>query len=293
MKPSTQIAPSRTPDTRRAPVEVLRRIFVERKEKNPHYSLNAFARDIGLTSSLLSRIFNGTRALSLKQGLHVAAVLGFSQAETNLFVLSIVENASAKAKISQSVRERIRKQVDLTGATAREVDAPLYVNYDVERFKTISQWYHLAILNLSITDGFDPDPAEIATRLNISTAEVREAVERLLELGLLERTPEGSVRKTRLNLYFKTQRSETAIRNFHSQMIGKAAEQLRKTETADFERRLINCITFVSSDAHLELLKKKINEFQDEVLAMEKPGPNTEVYQLNCQLFPLTQKESV
>jgi|GEM_PF-319092 len=294
MKPETTLKttakPQTKPATRRTPVEVIRNLFDERKGKNSHYSLNAFARDLGLSPSLLSRIMNGARALTLKQGMHIAAVLGFSQAETNLFILGIIENASANAKISKKVRDSIQKQAALAAESATlPFESPLYVNYDLERFKTISQWYHLAILNLTFTEGFTPTPTFVANRLGISTAEAKLAIDRLLELGFLEETVDGKLRKTRAHLYFKTERSELAMREYHSQMMEMAKKELRKTGDEDFARRLINSITFACAPEHIPLLKKKIDEFQDEVLATTKAGPHQEVYQLNCQLFPLTQ----
>ncbi len=281
-----------TEASRHPPVAVLRNLFDERKANNAHYSLNAFARDLGMSASLLSRLMSGSRNLTLRQGLHIAAVLGFTQSETNLFVLGIVENASSSAKISRKVRETIERNSKLEASqSAAEPASPLYVNYDVERFKTISQWYHLAILNLTFTHQFESSPVFISERLGITPSQAKSAIERLLELGFLESLPDGSLRKTKANLYFKTSRSDFAMREYQGQMIDKAKAELQKTSETDFANRLINSITFACGPEHLELLKKKIDEFQDEVLALTKAGPHREVYQLNCQLFPLTQTQ--
>jgi uncharacterized protein (TIGR02147 family) len=277
-------------NAKHSPVDFIRNLFNERKRKNTHYSLNAFARDIGLSPSLLSRVLSGSRSLTLKQGLQIATVLEFSQSETNLFMLGIVETASPNAKISKPVREMIAKRAALTRQSSKFGDeSPLYVNYDIERFKTISQWYHLAILNLTFTEGFKAQPQFIADRLGITASQAKSAVDRLLDLGFLEQTPDGKIKKTTANLYFKTDRSEFAMREYQSQMIEKAKLEMQKTSTDDFKHRLINSITFACAPEHVALLKKKIDEFQDEVLATTKMGPHLEIYQLNCQLFPLTQ----
>ena len=288
-----ELIETKTTKQTKGSVEVLRSIFVERKNKNAHYSMNAFARDLDLSPSLLSRILNGSRALTLKQGLHLSAILDFSQAETNQFILSIVEGATKNAKISKRIRDQIQKNgAQVETATHLQASSPLYTNFDVERFKTISRWYHLPILNLTFVKGFKNDPSWIARRLGITRAEAQEALERLLELGFLEETSDGAIKKTQANLFFKTERSEAAMRQFHQQMIEKAKLELNKTESADFDERLINSITFACAPEHLKLLKKKIDEFQDEVLALTKSGPHQEIYQLNCQLFPLTKKDT-
>jgi uncharacterized protein (TIGR02147 family) len=279
---------------RHSPVDVIRNLFNERKNKNSHYSLNAYARDLGLSASLLSRVLSGSRALTLKQGMQIATVLEFSQSETNLFVLGIIENSTSTAKISKKVRETIQKNASTAAESAAlALDSPLYVNYDLERFKTISQWYHLAILNLTFTETFQPNSDFISARLGISTAQAKSAIDRLIELGFLEESLDGKLRKTQANLYFKTERSELAMREYQSQMLDKAKAEMQKTNDKDFAQRLINSITFACTPEHIALLKKKIDEFQDEVLATIKQGPHREVYQLNCQLFPLTQPTQI
>jgi uncharacterized protein (TIGR02147 family) len=285
-----------TTNHRKTPVDALRAIFVNRKEKNTNYSLNAFARDLDLSPSFLSRILNGTRALTLKQGMHIAALLGFNQNETNLFILGIIENAAPTAKISKKVKDKIQKELELSTAnTQLTFDSPLYVNYDIERFKAISQWYHLAILNMTYLKGFKSDATWISNRLGISKPQAQEAIERLVEFGFLEESIDGKIKKSQAHFYFKTERSELAMRTYQSQMIQKSQDHLtQKTSEQDFAQRLINSITFPCSEKHVELLKKKIHEFQDEALALIKADQNNyqQVYQLNCQLFPLTKREN-
>jgi uncharacterized protein (TIGR02147 family) len=295
MKPETILKTQMQPLTndssvRHSPIEVIRNLFNDRKAKNSNYSMNAYARDLGLSPSLLSRLFSGARALTLKQGMQIAAVMGLNQAETNLFILGIIENSSSTAKISKKVRETIQRNAASSAESVSVAfDSPLYVNYDVERFKTISQWYHLAILNLTFTDGFIPTAKFISTRLGITTAQAKGAIDRLLELGFLEETIDGTIRKTQANLYFKTERSELAMREYQTQMLDKAKTEMQKTSPEDFAQRLINSITFACAAEHVPMLKKKIDEFQDEVLALTRPGPHQEIYQMNCQLFPLTK----
>lgn len=273
---------------RASPAEVLRSVFVERKAKNTSYSLNAFARDLDLSPSLISRILNGSRSVTLKQGLHIAAVLGFGHNETNSFILSIVEGAGKSAKITKKIRAQILERGPVAGAS---FESPVFINYDVERFKAIAQWYHLAILNLTYVQDFSSDPRWIAERLGLEINEVKLAIARLLELGFLEKTNDGVLKKTSSYINFKTTRSESAVRSFHTQMIEKAKTQLNRTSPEDFERRHITGITFSCPKSSVDQFKKKISEFQDECLAMAKTGTHEEVYQLNVQLFPLTNSD--
>lgn len=279
MKPSNEtITPVRKP------AEFLREIFLTRKERNPAYSQSAFARDLGISVAILSRVMSGQRPMSLKFGLQVTTALGLSEQESNALVYSILKNSSKKAKISARVRHRLENDFN----SQSDSNAPLYTTVEIERFKAMSQWYHLAILNLTTVEGFEPSPHWIARALGISNAEAAGAVERLVALGLLTET-ENTLKRTKENFYIKTQKSEGAMRKFHTEMIAKASNELTRTNDEDFQRRLINSITFSCGPEHIEAIKDRIDRCQDEILALVGTGKKTTVYQMNAQFFPLTQ----
>lgn len=283
-------------ETRRSPAQFLRAIYLERKTKNPQYSLNAFARDLELSSSQVSRLLSGSRAFTLRQVFHITSILNLNESETQSLIVEVIKKSNQNAKIPKHVREQFMKE-------SKPAEGPatadpgfysstnlMYLQYEVERFKSISQWYHLAILNLTYTKSFKSDPQHIAERLGITHVEAMEAIDRLLHLGLLKKDAEGNLKKTSDSLYIKTMRSESALRKFHGDMLDKAKNELQKTEDADFKNRLINSVTFACAPEHIEALKDLTNRFHEQVLALTKNGPHEEIYQLNCQLFALTQK---
>jgi uncharacterized protein (TIGR02147 family) len=262
----------------------LRTLFLERKKRNAAYSTRAFARDLGMSQALVSLVMNGKRPLTVKQAAQISVLLSFSQEQSERFLdstlLALPENSKALSRLR---RERKYSPV---GATA----APAFKDYDIERFKAISQWYHLSILDLVSTRDFRDDTSWIARRLGISRIEVTDAIARLLDLGLLERR-EGRLVKSESKIYFATQRSEAAIRSHHRQMIGKAIDQLSLTDPASFEARSISGMTMSIPKSTLPLAFEKIEQFQKELAALLCKGEAEEVYQLNVQLFPLTKRE--
>lgn len=270
----------------RKPAELLREVFLTRKERNPAYSQAAFARDLGTSVALLSRVMSDQRPMSLKFGLQVTTALGLSEQESNALLYSILKNSSKKAKISARVRHRLENDFN----SQSDSNGPVYTTVEIERFKAMSQWYHLAILNLTTVEGFDPSPRWIARALGISNAEAAGASERLVALGLLNET-EGTLNRTKEHFYIKTQKSEGAMRKFHSQMIEKASNELTNADDEQFKRRLINSITFSCGPEHIEAIKDRINRCQDEILALVGTGKKTSVYQMNAQFFPLSQSK--
>lgn len=232
----------------------LRELYLQKKENAPSYSTRAFARDIGMSQTLLSLVMNGKRALSLKQAVKIAALLNmepFSNShQTNLFI-----------------------------------------DYEADRFKAISQWYYVAILDLSTTITFNSDPKAVAARLGISQVEARDALERLERLGFLEKK-NGKLKKTNNKVQFKTQNSEPAVRNFHKQMLQKASEELDRTSKADFEARSISAVTMAIKPEKIKKAQKLINDFKAKMASVLTKGGGEEVYQLNVQFFPLTRASS-
>ena len=65
------------------------REFDKRKRKNSSYSLNAFARYIGLQPSKLSEALNGKRGLSAVTGRKIANSLQFTDFEASYFICLI------------------------------------------------------------------------------------------------------------------------------------------------------------------------------------------------------------
>jgi uncharacterized protein (TIGR02147 family) len=256
------------------PAAYLRTVFLERKGKNPSYSTRAFARDIGMSQALLSLILNGKRPLTVKQAAQVAVLLELDSDDSQ-DLLEAALFSQAKGKNAQKLQER------------KGTKSANFKDYELERFKAIQQWWHIAILDLSTTKGFRDDPNWIARRLNISPIEARDAMERLLELGFLERT-NGKVKKTSAKIYFATKNSELAVRNFHKQMLAKAQAELDKAAEKDFARRDISGITMAIRSDRVAEARRRIQAFQKDLAAYLTEGECDEVFQFNSQLFPLT-----
>ncbi|MGZ3806078.1 MAG: TIGR02147 family protein, partial [Pseudobdellovibrionaceae bacterium] len=161
-------------------------------------------------------------------------------------------------------------------------------DYDVERVKILSQWHHVAILDLTTTKNFRFNIQWISERLGISAFEARDAVERLLELGLLEKK-QNKLQKAESQIYFVTQKSEPAVRSFHKQMISKSILELDKTSDKDFEKREISSITMAVRSDRISEARKRIQSFQKDLAAFLTEGDCDELFQLNLQLFQLSK----
>ena len=259
------------------PVEFLRELYLERRERNSSYSTRAFARDIGISQAYASMILNGKKPLTLKQATRVAALLNLEPEKTEALLNAVLGLATAKSKIKKSIRLSFSKKEK----------NDWFSDLQLDRFTAISRWYHIAILDLTTTKNFKEDVKWIGARLGITSIEANDALDRLIRLGFLQRT-NGKIRKPKAHLYLQTEHSEPAIRKFHKEMIAKAASKLDETSQEEFSKRSITGITLAVDVKHVEEAKKKINNFQQEMSELVTDGNCTEVYQLNVQFFSLT-----
>lgn len=79
-------------DTKTA-AEYLMMIFNERKDKNPRYSLRAFARSLGVSSGQLSEILSGKRPLSHKLARRIAIALALTEEESQKLIFLVSQQS--------------------------------------------------------------------------------------------------------------------------------------------------------------------------------------------------------
>ncbi len=72
-------------------IELLNKILEKKQKTNPQYSLRAFARDLSLDSSGLTKVLKGEIMLSLKAAVLTASKLQLSDLESKRFIDSVVE----------------------------------------------------------------------------------------------------------------------------------------------------------------------------------------------------------
>ncbi len=262
-----------------APAEMLRRALVNRVSRNPSYSLRAFARDLGVSHAYLSMVLSGKRPVPVKRAFHFSQTVGLGQEETLAFLASCRKaHFDAKPELAKPASPK----------EPRAVTGDEFFRVQLDQFKVLSEWYHLAILDLTLLDGFEPSERWVADRLGLTLEEVRGAVARLKRLGLLSIT-RGRWIKRHKTIAVPTAQSHQAVRRFHQQMIEKALEALSSGTQEDFERRDITGTTMAINPARLAEGKKRIQRFRRSLLKYLTRGECTELYQMNVQIFPLTK----
>ncbi len=248
--------------------------FRSRRTRNPHYSLRAYARDLGMPASKLSQNLRGLCGISVAKAEKIADRLQMRDDEKHLF-LALVESQHARSRVA-------RQQAVTVLAKIREEKLD---EMCLEKFSAIRDWYHMAILEMTDIKGFNPDPAWIAEKLGLPLDIVQEAVQRLQALELL-RVDESGWKQTKTDLELPSGVPSRTIREHHKQLLTKA---IVAVDQVAIEKREFSSHTFAVSSAAIPELKNLVREFQRKVTKLTHSGEKDSVYVLGIQLYPVVE----
>ena len=260
---------------------LLSREYERRSLHNPRYSLRAYARDLSIAPSRLSEIFNKKSGLSRKRAEKLAFVLDFNAYEKEVFC-TLVETEHARSKAKKNLaREKLEKFQSDTK----------FENLNLDVFRAIADWYHLAIIELTYLKDFKSDIVWIAKKLGITQTQTKIALDRLTRLGLLTRNREGHVRsKNEFNATPDGVPSE-AIKKSHHQLLAKAISALY---TQSVGERDFSAMMLSLDKRKLNEAKTWIKEFRRKFCKkISQDYKRDGLYCLSIQFFNILNKESI
>jgi uncharacterized protein (TIGR02147 family) len=242
--------------------------------KNPRYSQAAFARDLSLSPSTLSELMNGKYGLSAERALEVGKKLKLNSAHNKHFVelfrVKFARKKSQRKSASESVRLR------------QQIGEQLVTN---DKFKTISEWHHLALLELTETSNFKLDKEVIGKRLGLTSAEVTDSIARLERLGLVK-IKNRKLKPTGLFTTVDSELGSAAISKYQTDLMQKG---LLAMDAQSREERDVSSVVFAFAKEDMLAAKSEIQEFRRNfALRFSKNIKKEEVYCLSMQMFALT-----
>ena len=237
-----------------------------RQRQNPHYSLRAYARDLGLHSSTLSQILKGKRPLPLKDSGNVAKKLSLGPKDRTLFLESLY---------------RTKTNIDDIEIDANDDRFMLDESY----FKAIAEWEHYAVITLFDVQDFDPSASEIARRLGITENRAGVVLTNLLTCGLIKHE-DGILVKAHPKLRTTEDVTSQALNASHIETLEMGKHKL---EELSVELRDFSSMTIAMDMEKLPEVKTIIREFRQKVTALLRDGKKTDVCQLAIQFYPITK----
>lgn len=230
--------------------------YLKRSALNARYSRNAFARDLGVSPTALSQFLSGKRVFSPQN------------------IRRVVKALYLPPEAEKSFRT--------DSATVN-----LGTTLEIEKFSLIANWYHFAILNLVEVEEVK-SARQVSCRLGVELEVAKSALERLLNLELLE-SKKGVYRRTINRIDTGTDIPSAALRKHNREKMELAIESLEKVTIED---RDISSLTLAFDKAQMKKVKEEIQKFKKRIQKICDEGSRTEVYSMNIQFHPLSKKET-
>lgn len=247
-------------------IQKIRLGLEEKIQKNPSYSLRAFAKQLGVSAATLSGILTGKRKLTAE----MMGKIGFA---LNL----------APEEVWGLQRQLLGHQDNTAHAKFTELSQ--------EMFMIVSEWYHLPILELMKLSDFKPDANWISKRLNVNSNQIKIAIDRLQRVGILEIKGNVWLDKTDgFTTHYNPQQTSEAKKRYQKQLLEKSLESL---ERDDYSIRDHSSTTMAINTKDILKAKKEIQSFRKKLCELMETSPRPdEVYQLQIGFFPITRNKT-
>jgi uncharacterized protein (TIGR02147 family) len=250
--------------------------------KKSRLSYRAFSKRAGLGApNYLQLVIAGQRNLTRATAEKFADACGLSEDRKHYFVALVAFNQA------KSDAERNRHYGELSAFRRYRQAHKL----ELADARYHAHWYLPAIRELVHCPGFREDPEWIASRLlpPILPKQASDAIDILLELGLLGRDDDGKLTQRERVVSTGAETAGLHIRNYHAEMMNRATKAM---ELVPREDRDISTLTVSVSGKLLPELKQRLAEFRRELVDLcdGEQAPDR-VVQLNFQMFPLSSAE--
>ena len=261
----------------------LRDHYEKRKMTDRGFTVRYIAENVGFKSaSFFCQLMNGRSNMSPELAFKFSEFMGHNKKERDYFETLVRYNQAKNHSIKKKLFEMLMR---FKQAKIRTIDANLYEFYD--------KWYYNAIRELFYFHPFRGNFRELAKILNppISPAQARKAVALLERWGLVKRDASG--RYLRSDIHSITTGMEAQsfyINNFQHAVLNLAKEALDRFPR---DQRSLSTLTMSLSAEGYHAMESEIHLFRRRMLTIaENDSGENRVYQMNIQLFPMTNVTS-
>lgn len=259
----------------------LKDFYSQKKENSNDYSYRVFSRMAGISSpSHLKMVMDGKRNLTHATLLKYKKAIGFKKKQdASYFDLLVNYNQELDHD----------KKVELFHQIIQEKDKKGLSVLAQEQFNFLSRWHYVAVYVLVDCHDFKSDFQWMASRLRkkVTVPNIEKAVNDLIKIGLLEYDGNRGLRQSKGALDTPEEIQSMAVIPYHKNMINLATQFL---DDGNWQDREFNGMTIPMNEETLHQLKDRIREFRKDIIGMTEKLENVnDVYQLNIQLFPLTE----
>jgi uncharacterized protein (TIGR02147 family) len=255
--------------------------YDELKKVSSSFSYRFFSKQCGYSSpNYLKLVTNGDRNLSIESISKFSVFFKMNKKESEYFKKLVLFNQTKNSQERKELAEQILKFSVFTRIHPLAKDQFLYT----------SNWYYVAVREILQTKKVKLDAKTISEliRPRVSQANIENVLDTLLRLKMIRKKDN---RYVQINELVSTgdEVSYAGVAEFHIQMMELASQSI---DSVDRNMRDISGVTVSLSSESIEELKIMIQKFRKNVLELSERDKNKQsVYQLNLQMFPLSEVE--
>lgn len=254
----------------------------ELKSIRKGFTMRALAERVGFGSpSFLKMVMDGERTLTENKIEAFCDILELEDKEKDYFVHLVLFNQSHNPDTKNEHRKELEKLRPRVTFSKLEQNQQKYLSHD----------YYACIREMVLLKNFKEDAKWIAKNClpKIKPAEARDALETLLELGLLKRNEKGLLEQADPIVDTGSQANSLESFAFHEAVLNKARRYLTLLEQ---NKRSFAALTIPIPERLEKDIMKRMEDFQNDILNLiNQEGLDYDrVYQLNLQFFPVSQK---
>ena len=257
--------------------EFLRDYYKERKREKPFFSYRFIGNRVGMDSSYVIKVLQGSLHISSKKITSFIKLLDLGEAEAAYFETLV---QFCKAKTEPERKLCFDKLFSVSTVKAQRFEA--------HQYEFFQKWYYSAIWSLIDCRDFSGDFGWLARQCMppITIRDAKRGVRVLEKLGLIVRGKNGKYHTTSLNLTTGQKWYSRAIEAYQAEMIRRAAGSL---ELFQKKERDISTLTMSVNEKTLAEIQELIRQFRSSLIKLVNScDGHDRVFQLNVQFFPLS-----
>ena len=254
--------------------------YFDWRKRSSAFSWREFSKIAGFSSpSYLKLVCDGKSSLSRVGIPLVAAAMGMNEFEQEYFKL-MVEFTNAKG--DEKKKEAFRKMKEFASEQrARVLEADAFDYYESAVNSVVRELAPLMPGAL---------PGELAKKIKhtFTAQQVRDSLKLLVKLNILKTIGENVYEQTDKVITGSGEALKLALRSMNGQMIDLAREAIEKIAPGE---RNISGVTIGVDETAMKRISEEVNRFRKQVIAIAGGSKKiNQVYRLNLQLFPLSEK---
>jgi len=262
--------------------DFLRKLHGDTKKELGQYSYRQMAEDLGFSATNVIHLYaQGKRGIGEQAGKQIADSLTLRKEQRQYFL--------KLCKMSQNLSQ---EDFANTFGEALEIRSSLITDkLDQNHLRYYSHWSNIVIREMVRLPKFKADPKWISQKLwpRVSVKEAQDALNLLEELGFIHKNPENDRWEQQTpTLSTGAEVASLSVSKYHHASIPQGLQSIVEV---DQQKRYISALTLCIDEEQFELIKQKIEAFQQQLLELESSsdfGDPDRVVQLNMQLFQNT-----